>query len=479
VISPVLQTIAEHHMLKPGEAVGVAVSGGPDSVAMLHCLLELRHRLGIALGVVHVNHQLRGPESEQDQKFVADLCTRTGLPFVSTSVDVAGRAAIAGDNLEQTARGVRYEFFRRLIDEGRFDKIAVGHTLSDQAETVLYRLLRGSGSAGLAGIRPVLDGAIVRPLIGVSREQVLAYLNTGGFKWREDGTNRDLNRDRNRIRHELLPALTNEWNPNLTHLLGQLAHWAQDEEAYWEGIVPALAAEHLVENSDGIQIAAGSLSALPSAAARRLLRHAIKSVRGDLRGIGFGHVESILKLARSSAGSGQVHLPDLRVIRSFSELRLTTAASEVETRPPDYSFLVDPPGSLEGPWGTTLVTLKLYNRENLRGEQGYNRNCRGVLDWDKVPKPLRIRNWRPGDSYHPQGLVGPRKIKSLFQERRVAVWRREGWPVIVADKHVADNQTDSGRLEQIVWVREFGAAEAYAADQSSRVVLEVAEVERA
>jgi len=461
-------------MLQPGEAVGVAVSGGTDSVAMLHCLLELRNRLGITLGVVHVNHQLRGRESAQDQQFVADLCTQAGLPFVSSSVDVAGRAATAGDNLEQTGRRVRYEFFRQLIEEGRFDKIAVGHTLSDQAETVLYRLLRGSGSAGLAGIRPVLDGAIVRPLIGASRQQVLAYLKTGGFKWREDESNRDLNRDRNRIRHELLPALTSEWNPNLTDLLGHLAHWAQDEETYWEGIMTTLGAEHLIEDCDGIRISAGSLSALAPAAARRLVRHAIKSVRGDFRGIGFGHVESVLELARSPAGSGEVQLPALRVIRSFGELRLTAVLPEVETLPPDYSFLVEPPGSFAGPWGATLVTLKLYNRENLKAERGYNTGCRGVLDWDKVPKPLRIRNWRPGDSYHPQRLAGPRKIKSLFQESKVAVWRRERWPVIVAG-----NQTGSEALEQIVWTREFGAASAYAADQSSRVLLEVAEIERA
>ena len=461
-------------MLRAGETVGVAVSGGPDSVAMLRCLLELRNRLGITLGVLHVNHQLRGSESEKDQEFVADLCTQIGLPCVSISVDVAGRAATAGDNLEQTARSVRYEFFTRLIDEGRFEKIAVGHTLSDQAETVLYRLLRGSGSAGLAGIRPVLDGAIVRPLIGVNRKQVLAYLDAGGFKWREDRSNRDLDRDRNRIRHELLPVLTNEWNPNLTRQLGQFARWAQDEEAYWDGILAGLAAEHLVEDSDGIRISVGSLSALPRAAARRLVRQAVKRVRGDLRGIGFGHVESILELARRSTGSGQVHLPALRVIRSFKELRLATAAPEVNTAAPDYSFPVDPPGSFEGPWGATLVTLRLYNRENLKAGRGYNRNCRGVLDWDKVPKPLRIRNWRAGDCYHPRGLAGPRKIKSLFQDRKIVVWRRERWPVIVAG-----GQTGNEALEQIVWAREFGVAAAYAADQSSRVVLEIAEVERA
>ena len=466
----VAQTIAKHDMFSPGEAVGVAVSGGPDSVAMLYCLLELRERLGITLGVVHVNHQLRGHESDQDQQFVADSSAKAGLPFVSTSVDVAGRAATSADNLEQTGRSVRYEFFRQLIDEGRFDKIAVGHTLSDQAETVLYRLLRGSGSAGLAGIRPVLDGAIVRPLIGASSQQVLAYLQAGGFEWREDESNRDLNRDRNRIRHELLPLLTREWNPNLTHTLAQLAQWAQDEENYWEDSLPALAAGHLIEDKERIHLSANAVGGLPPAVARRLVRQAIERVRGDLRGIGFRHVEAILELARSPAGSGQVHLPALRVIRSFNELRLTVLAPEVETQARDYCLLVDPPGSFAGPWGATLVTLRLYNRENLRAQRGYNGRGRGVLDWDKVPKPLRIRNWRPGDCYCPHGLTEPRKIKSLFQKGKVAVWRRDGWPVIVADSKAEDEVK-----EQIVWAREFGAAAAYAADSSSRVVLEVAE----
>ena len=463
-------------MLEAGEAVGVAVSGGPDSVAMLRCLLDLRHRLGITLGVVHVNHQLRGGASEQDQQFVAELSTRAGLPFISTSVDVARQAVTSGDNLEQTGRAVRYEFFRQLTGQGRFDKIAVGHTLSDQAETVLQRLLRGSGSAGLAAIRPVLDGAIVRPLIGITRQQVLAYLETGGFKWREDESNRDLDRGRNRIRHQLLPRLTSEWNPNLPRLLGQLAQWAQGEEDYWNSMLPSLASEHLTQDALGIRLRTDSLSSLPLAVGRRLLRQAIESARGDLRGIGFEHVESVLRLASGAAGSGGADLPGLRVSRSFNEILLARTSPGVETSEGDYSFLVEPPGSFAGPWGATLVTLKLYNRENLKPRQGYNRNCRGVLDWDKVPKPLRIRNWRPGDCYQPQGRTGAKKIKSLFQESKVAKWQRGRWPVIVG---TVGGKALNGASEQIVWVRDFGAAAACAADEASRVVLEVAEIERA
>ena len=472
----VSQTIAKHHMLEAGEAVGVAVSGGPDSVALLHCLLGLRQRLGITLGVVHVNHQLRGGASEQDQQFVAELSTHAGLPFISTSVDVARQAATSGDNLEQTGRAVRYEFFRQLIDQGRFDKIAAAHTLSDQAETVLQRLLRGSGSAGLAGIRPVLDGTIVRPLIGVTRQQVLAYLETGGFKWREDESNRDLDRDRSRIRHQLLPRLTSEWNPNLPRLLGQLAQWAQGEEDYWNSMLPALASEHLTQDALGIRLRTDSLSSLPLAVGRRLLRQAIERARGDLRGIGFEHVESILRLASGAAGSGQTDLPGLRVSRSFNEILLARTSPGVETPAGDYSFLIDPPGSFAGPWGATLVTLKLYNRENLNPRQSYNRKRRSVLDWDKVPKPLRIRNWRPGDCYQPQGRTGSKKIKSLFQESKVAMWQRGGWPVIVG---TVGDKALNGASDQIVWVRDFGAAAAYAADEGSRVVLEVAEIESA
>ena len=203
-----LATISRYRMFQPGQYVGVAVSGGADSVALLHILLELAPSLGIRLAVLHLDHMLRGDESRGDAEFVRDLAAKFDLSFHLHQVDV-GRMS---DNLEQAARSARYEFFGQFLIS-RTHRVALGHTRSDQAETVLFRFLRGAGTAGLAGIRPVTSDGCVRPLIDVDRATIEAWLRERGIDWREDSTNHSTDFARNRIRHELLPQLTRDWNP--------------------------------------------------------------------------------------------------------------------------------------------------------------------------------------------------------------------------------------------------------------------------
>ncbi|MBI3696276.1 MAG: tRNA lysidine(34) synthetase TilS, partial [Acidobacteria bacterium] len=289
MVRRVAQTIAKHRMLRAGERVGVAVSGGSDSVALLRVLCELRSELGILPGVVHVNHGLRGAESDADAEFTAALARSLGLEFVLEAIDVRG----PGENLEQTGRRRRYEFFRGLVAENRFQKIAVGHTRTDQAETVLFRFLRGAATAGLAGIYPVVDGSIVRPLLEVERAEVLDYLRALGQEWREDSSNQSRDLARNRLRHELLPQLARDWNPSITPTLAQLADWARDEEEYWQAQMQPLAERCLRLRGSAVYVEAEALAALPAAVQRRLLRHVIRQVRGDLRGIEFSHIEQV------------------------------------------------------------------------------------------------------------------------------------------------------------------------------------------
>ena len=476
VVRQAAQTIAKYGMLDSGDRVAVAVSGGPDSVAQLECLRELAPQLGITLAVAHLNHQLRGRESDEDEQFVARLARRHRLEFVSKTVDVAVQARQSGENTEQLGRTFRYEFFSELVRRGRFDKVAVGHTLSDQAETVLFRLLRGSGTAGLSGIRPVLDNKVVRPMIEVTREQVMEYLTAGGHEWRDDSSNQDPGFDRNRIRHELLPRLSEDWNPNLSGALAQIAEWAQGEENYWQGVLPALAERYLESKSDGVYFQAAAMTALPVAVARRLLRVAVERARGSLAGISFEHIEALRGLAARRRGSGRSHIPDLEAIRSFDQIRLARFSREPEPYPRRQCILVHAPGSFKLPGGSSLVVLKRYTRENLPGEERYNGRRQGLIDWEKVPKPLVLRNWRAGDRYHPQGGKGAKKLKTLFQERKIAVWERPGWPVIAAaSAETGAPEAEPGEREVVVWARGFGPSVEFAADDNSRIVVDITE----
>ena len=230
----VLHTIARHAMFSTGQRVGVAVSGGADSVCLLHVLHELAPRWNLHLSVVHIDHGIRGAASQADADFVRSLAGEFALTFHFRQADVPS----IDDNMEQAARRVRQEFYRELMQSGMVDRIATGHTRSDQAETVLFRILRGSGFAGLSGIRPVTREGIVRPLLDCTRAEVEAWMAERRIECREDESNEDRSFARNRIRHELLPQLRREFNPQLDEALANLAVIARDEEDWWHRLQP-------------------------------------------------------------------------------------------------------------------------------------------------------------------------------------------------------------------------------------------------
>ncbi len=458
MLERVRQTVARHRLFETGDKVGVAVSGGADSVCLLHVLRELAPYWDLHLSVLHLNHRLRGSESDQDAEFVRSLAAEFGFPFFLRQAD----AIPSAHNLEQAAREARLSFFREMTAGGKIMRVATGHTRSDQAETVLYRFLRGAGTAGLAGVRPVTSDGIVRPLIEIDRHDVLEFLRARNIQWREDSTNQDLAFARNRIRHQLLPQLMAEWNPGLARNLAQTADWARAEESYWAGEIDRLAQQYLVPAMDAILLDADKLRTLPLAAARRLVRCAIQRVKGDLRGIDFDHVNGIIEMAAAGEGHARLQAPGLDIMRSFNWLRFARPVlNALASR--NYRFAAPVPGILRIP-GTELE-IRLELTENSGTSCNRNRvynNTMGAVDWHRITGPLELRNWRPGDQYQPQGSGGTEKIKTLFQESRVPLWERRHWPVL----------TDGA---SIVWAYRFGPAAQVAADGTSPVILKIRE----
>ena len=444
-------SIHRHGMLAPGQRAAVAVSGGADSVCLLHALVEL----GFAAQALHVNHKLRGAESDADAEFVAALAARLGLPCTIRDAPIPAGA----DNLEQTARRLRLAFFRDALAQQLADRVALGHTRSDQAETVLFRFLRGAGTAGLAGIRPVTSDGLIRPLIEIPREEVRAWLRERGIAWREDSTNASLAFARNRIRHHLLPGLAHDWNPAIEESLAQTADWAQAEEAWWQTEIDRLAPEYLSHDSSGaVLLRADALQSLPLAAARRLVRRAVEVAKGDLRAIDFGHVASVIALSAGVEG-GRVHVPGLEICRSFDWIRLA---------PPGpahgYRLSASVPGITPVPGTGLAIRLELIeNSETFEeGDSVYNDGM-DCLDWNRLSGKLELRNWQPGDRFRPVGAPADEKVKDLFQHARVPLWERSQWPVLT------DNSA-------IVWIRRFGAAADRAAGPGSNPLLRVGEV---
>ncbi|MCU1306718.1 MAG: tRNA(Ile)-lysidine synthase [Acidobacteriaceae bacterium] len=472
----VLSNIRQHDLLRAGDRVGVAVSGGADSVALLLALLALRSELGILLSVVHFNHQIRGAAADADQRFVADLAKHHVLEFHVGCGDAPQRAEQQKESLESAARELRYGYFRELLASGVVNKIATAHTLNDQAESVLMRFLRGAGTRGLAGIYPEKKedkGSIVRPLLSVTRAQVEEFLNSRGQLWREDATNLDCAHTRNKVRHELLPLLASGYNPAIIEALARSAEIARGEEQYWQAetarLLPMIVLHGKPARGGGRQstqhhdlaMSIEELKRQPLALQRRLIRAAAATLGLKLD---IFHVEDVLAVADSRKAC---ELPEgWRVQRSFRELRFEKIlAVGVKSGKGHYECLLPIPGQVSVPGGNLVIHAHLlpvgaegraYNHRTL--SDGLSGNCAdnegvgtknleflygeaiGQLQSIGAGRELVLRNWRPGDRFRPAHSGSEKKVKDLLQELKVPQSERASWPVVAAG-------------EQLVWVR--------------------------
>jgi tRNA(Ile)-lysidine synthase len=458
----VFEYACHYRLLNAGDRVGTAVSGGADSIALLRLLLELRKEVGFVLSVVHFNHKLRGIESDEDQRFVAELAQRHKLELRCESGDVAAYAAEKRLSLETAAREMRYRYFRQLLLEDRLNRIATGHTLDDQAETVLLKMVRGAGGRGLAGIYPKLkvsscrpstlssqqnqtpDSSIIRPLLGTRRRDLEAYLLALGQSWREDKSNRDLRHMRNRVRHGILPRLERHFNPSIREAFAETAEIARAEEEYWEKevarVLPQIweTAERRSDRRRDAAAAGGLLHLsvlvdLPLALQRRVVRAASESLGLPLD---FQHVEQILALGLKRCGSAV--LPHEWVVsRKKSELWFESGGEKLKESP--YEYCLSVPGSIE-----VRETESRFEAVLVSGNAFGAYNPEDLLDRRLLAAELKVRNWRPGDRFWPPHTKGAKKVKELLQERHVTGPERKLWPVVVSGADV-------------VWVRGFPA----------------------
>jgi len=445
--------IRTHALFTPGDRVGVAVSGGADSVALLRALLDLRSELGIVLSVVHLHHRIRGAEADADAQFVSELAKKFDLPLHLYHADVPRHSKNEKLSLESAARNLRYAFFQRLLGENTCDKIATAHTLDDQAETVLLRILRGTGTRGLAAIPPLRDASpdlaarIVRPLLSTRRAQIEEFLRNLNQPWREDASNQDPKHLRNRIRHELLPLLEAEYNPALRQSLVNLAEIARAEEEHWDTELADL--QPLVANPAAID--RPNFLKLPLALQRRLLVNLAD--RLDLP-IAFGDVERMLHIA-ANPGAEHEFEGGWRVASTRQHLQIEPLQPKAVN--PDYSLDLPLPGAIAVPPALTLKTTLLQAPESSRY------NSATLLAYDLLELPLRVRNWQPGERFWPAGSKQAEKLKRLFQERHIPAEARSSWPVVLSG-------------DQIVWVRGFPVASGFQA-HSTAVLIEALPVD--
>lgn len=439
----VSRAIERERLIPRGGRVLAALSGGADSVALSLLLAEAAATGGYVLaGLVHVNHGFRGEASEEDERFCRALAVTIGVPITVERVDVGALARAEGISPEHAGHRARYAVYERVAAEGRADRLATGHTRDDLAETVLLRLVRGAGPGALAGIRP-RAGHVVRPLLGVSRQELREYLARRGQPYREDESNRDLRMTRNRVRHRLLPLLAREFSPAIAATLAREATIARAEADWIDGLANERAAAFVTYDGDVVTVDGRALRSEPLAVARRVARAALERAAGPGR-VGFDHVERLLELAaETGAESGRAapraDFPGCRMERRDGCLVLRPAAAgrrpAVAPRAFDYPLAV--PGEV-----TVLEAGLIVSAEPATTMPAALR-ARGqtvAVAAGGLTPPLTVRSWRPGDALRPLGLGGRKKLQDLFVDRKVARGARGTVPIV----------TD--RRRGIVWV---------------------------
>ena len=468
-------------LIPPGGRVVAAVSGGGDSVALLHLLGELAGRSVVTLaGVAHVNHRLRGPQSDEDERFCRGLAQRFGVPCVVESADVADLARARRVSVEQAGHQVRRAFFGRAARELGAGRVALGHTIDDQAETVLLRLVRGAGAAGLSGMRPRI-GVLVRPLLAVGRAELRRYLAERDIPFREDPSNADLRVPRNRVRHELLPHLRT-YSPRVVEALARQAEIAQADEAWLSRRANELSAELVSTGRGAVEVDAAGLTALPPALARRVVREAlVRAAPG--RGVGFDAIERVRKAA--AAGPGRADLPGCRIERTGGLVRLVPRRGRgAPAARPGFSYRLEVPGAVAVPEADVVVRAEVAPADAgvcgalpVRGGLAQDREvaasadagvCGGGAGGPAEPAavaalpaaPLVVRSWRSGDRHRPLRLGGrSRKLQDLFVDRKVPRADRARVPIVLD----ADGR--------IVWVMGFGVSHDFRVGAGNESVL--------
>ena len=459
VYSRWVREVKRQGLFRPGQRIGVAVSGGPDSVVLLHFMKDLAMERGITLAAVHFNHHLRGAESNADEDFVRKLAESLGVAFLVGEADVARVAREKKRNLEATARELRYRFFFSLVEQGRLDKVVTAHTANDQAETVLLRLLRGAGTRGLTGIHPVLEGKVARPFLDLTRAEITREIEARKLECRLDSTNLDSRLRRNKIRLELLPWLEKQCNPAIIPLLKHQADRARDEEAFLEQQAGERSRPWRLREGGEERIPVRALRGFAPAIQRRVLRQMLESLRPGLRGVAYAHIESLLRFATSAQSGRSLILPGGAVAGKEFDW-LTLGFQPISTGDDAYAYPVEVPGEVVVPALRSTFGFKIVGFQGVPEE--YNRIAGSAIDPQKLRHRLFLRNWREGDHFWPLGSRKPRKLKELFQQRKVPQRQRKLWPVLECG-------------EQIVWVRGFPPAASVVASPDSRAILVIEE----
>lgn len=431
LLDHIKETITRFGLLEKGDRVLVALSGGPDSVALLYGLLALEPEYKLKLCAAHLNHKLRGAESDQDERFAKELASRLKLKFFSKRIDVKKEAKRKKSSIEETAREVRYRYLEKLADQIKADKIALGHQADDQAETFLMRLLRGAGAAGLSGI-PARRGRIIRPLIQIKREEIERFLKASRIPCRLDSSNYLTDFFRNRVRLLLLPKIKEQFNPKIVDSLNRATDIISSQQEYVQRKCEQILDDIGTKSRGKVILDLRRFAGYDTCLQREMTRLCVRDLGGDLNQLAFESVDRALGLVRQTKKGKKVRLAHgIWVEVGLNELVF------YQERKREYRYPIRLPGKLSlKEWGLKMTAEILRGKTAAENVSTQNQNI-AFLDWDKLKAPFSLRNRRRGDRFRPLGMKGTKSLADFLIDAKVPRYLRDEVPILTSRGKIA------------------------------------------
>ncbi|MCT4620717.1 MAG: tRNA lysidine(34) synthetase TilS [Marinisporobacter sp.] len=450
-----LKTVKKHHMFQKGDGIVIGVSGGPDSMTLLHLLYRIREEYDLNLYAVHLNHQFRGKEADEDAEYVRKFCENIGIKSFIFSENITTYSNEKGITFEEAGREIRYKLFHEVMKDMKANKIAVAQNMDDQAETLLMRLMRGSGVEGLSAIDYVREDKIIRPILDITREEIESYCRKYDLHPRIDKTNLEAVYTRNRIRLELIPYIEEHFNRNIKQVLARTTNLIKEDKDFLN-----LSAEEAYrkltkkENSE-IIICKEAYERQHIAIKKRILRKAIFEIQGDLKDIQNKHIQKVLNLIQYGQVGGHIDLPrKLYVVLDYKNVVIGKGKRKIENNDFEYNINIGETLNIKE-LNTTLRAVVVEHKELKNISKGKNEK---YFDFDKIKNNMIVRNRKNGDRFIPLGMKGSKKLKDFFIDQKISREERDKIPL------VCDG-------EKIIWVIGHRMSEEYKVGEDTNKVL--------
>ena len=456
MINRVKQYIKENELLEKGDKVLVALSGGPDSVCLLHILYMLKEELEIELGAIHINHMLRGEESEGDEEYTYKLCENLGIEYYIRRINIDYIAKEKGVSIEVAGRDSRYKAFEEIKQQFGYNKIAVAHNANDQAETILMRMMRGTGLEGLTGIKPKREGGIIRPILCLEREIIEKHCDKYNLEPRIDRTNNERIYSRNKVRLDIIPYMKENFNTDIIEVMNRMASLLQKDNKCIEDIAQKCYDKYCEVGKTYIRISKELFKNEDEAIVTRVIKMAFKEVSNSYQNFEMKHIYDIFLLVNKSTGK-QINLTNNIVAEKVYEdiilkenLVKTIFNNELELDKEELK------GNYE--FGDYLINFEVIN--NNSNSKNYKNCLIKLFNYDKIDKRVIIRYRKDGDKINPIGMKGSKKIKDIFIDMKIPREERDQVPIVEIDNNIS-------------WIVGLKVSDIYKIEKNTKEILKI------